>query len=73
MHAAQRAAEKVASKADEAKRKVSGRLLDSGVAKAGAAGKTDEPPRPTVNTRVHHHNPDGALHGAREAKRVARC
>ena len=63
VHAAQRAAEKEAAKAAEEKRKaVSGRLLDAGVAKAGAkdAKATDEPPRPTLNSHVHHHNPDGA-------------
>ena len=63
VHAAQRAAEKEAARAAEAKKAtVSGRLLDAGAAKAGAkADKADEPLRPTLNTRVHHHNPDGAL------------
>ena len=59
VHAAQRAAEKEAACAAEAKKPVSGRLLDSGAAKA-KADKTDEPPKPTLNSRVHHHNPDCA-------------
>ena len=80
MHAAQRAAEKEAARAAEAKKPVSGRLLDSGAAKA-KADKTDEPPKPTLNSRVHHHNPDCAppraarpcwLH-ARVGSDAARC
>lgn len=60
MHAAQRAAERAA--APEAKPKaVSGRLLDAGIiaSKADAESK-DVAARPTLNARVHHHNPDGA-------------
>ena len=53
------AAKEEAARAAEAKKTVSGRLLDAGAAKA-AADKTDEPPKPTINTRVHHHNPDCA-------------
>ena len=67
MHAAQRAAEKAADKAAAEKRKTSGRLLDAGVAKADAKAE-EEPLRPSLNTRVHHHNPDGARRTGQAAR-----
>ena len=74
VHAAQRAAEKeAAKKAAEAKKAaVPGRLLDSGVAKASDAKDTAEVPlRPTMNSHVHRHNPDGAPPARRSALRRA--